>query len=102
MADHGHDIATSCHLVVGVEQAEIHVHPLSCWLVSPTHHAAPAVNSRDHDDQHAADGPGLGDTVGLAGTYAPLPDTAKWTLSFKILFGRPGSFSILILLCKTP
>ncbi|QIE46078.1 TrkH family potassium uptake protein [Pseudohalocynthiibacter aestuariivivens] len=33
-------------------------------------------------------GPGLGDTIGPAGNYAPLNDTAKWLLSAGMLIGR--------------
>lgn len=33
-------------------------------------------------------GPGLGPTIGPAGSFAPLPDVAKWTCSFLMLVGR--------------
>ncbi|MDF1854808.1 TrkH family potassium uptake protein [Pseudooceanicola sp.] len=33
-------------------------------------------------------GPGLGDTIGPAGNFAPLNDTAKWILAFAMLVGR--------------
>ncbi|MBV7396836.1 TrkH family potassium uptake protein [Mameliella sediminis] len=33
-------------------------------------------------------GPGLGDTIGPAGNFATLSDTAKWMLSFAMLAGR--------------
>lgn len=33
-------------------------------------------------------GPGLGDTIGPAGNYAPLNDTAKWLLAMAMLIGR--------------
>lgn len=33
-------------------------------------------------------GPGLGDTIGPAGNFAPLNDTAKWVLSAGMLIGR--------------
>ncbi|MEM7076202.1 MAG: TrkH family potassium uptake protein [Pseudomonadota bacterium] len=33
-------------------------------------------------------GPGLGDTIGPAGNFAPLNDTAKWLLSAAMLIGR--------------
>ena len=33
-------------------------------------------------------GPGLGDTIGPAGNFATLNDTAKWLLSFAMLLGR--------------
>lgn len=43
-------------------------------------------------------GPGLGDIIGPAGTYAPLPDGAKWLLSFSMLLGRLELFPILVLM----
>lgn len=33
-------------------------------------------------------GPGLGPLIGPVGTYAPLPDAAKWVCSFLMLVGR--------------
>jgi trk system potassium uptake protein TrkH len=33
-------------------------------------------------------GPGLGQVIGPAGTFAPLSDTAKWILSAAMLIGR--------------
>jgi len=33
-------------------------------------------------------GPGLGPIIGPVGTYAPLPDAAKWVCSFLMLIGR--------------
>ncbi|MET0155401.1 MAG: TrkH family potassium uptake protein [Rickettsiales bacterium] len=42
-------------------------------------------------------GPGLGAIVGPAGTFAPLPDAAKWMLSFTMLLGRLEIFTILAL-----
>jgi trk system potassium uptake protein TrkH len=42
-------------------------------------------------------GPGLGDVIGPAGTYAALPDPAKWLLSFGMLMGRLELFTVLIL-----
>jgi trk system potassium uptake protein TrkH len=33
-------------------------------------------------------GPGLGEIIGPAGSYAPLNDAAKWILSFAMLLGR--------------
>jgi trk system potassium uptake protein len=42
-------------------------------------------------------GPGLGDTIGPAGTFAPLPDSAKWLLSIAMLLGRLELFTMLIL-----
>jgi len=45
----------------------------------------------------ASVGPGIGDVVGPAGNFAPLPDTAKWLLSFEMLLGRLELFTVLVL-----
>ncbi|MGP9822199.1 TrkH family potassium uptake protein [Salinarimonas sp. NSM] len=42
-------------------------------------------------------GPGLGPIIGPAGNFAPLPDGAKWILSFAMLLGRLELFTVLIL-----
>ena len=42
-------------------------------------------------------GPGLGEVIGPAGTFAPLPDAAKWLLSLMMLLGRLEIFTVLIL-----
>ncbi|MBN9466311.1 TrkH family potassium uptake protein [Brevundimonas sp.] len=42
-------------------------------------------------------GPGLGDTIGPAGTFEPLPGMAKWLLSFGMLLGRLELFTLLVL-----
>ena len=42
-------------------------------------------------------GPGLGPIVGPSGTYATLPDTAKWVLSFGMLLGRLEFLTVLVL-----
>jgi trk system potassium uptake protein TrkH len=42
-------------------------------------------------------GPGLGDVIGPVGTFAPLPDGAKWLLSAGMLMGRLELFTVLIL-----
>ena len=42
-------------------------------------------------------GPGLGEIIGPAGTFAPLPDSAKWLLSCGMLIGRLEFFTVLIL-----
>lgn len=42
-------------------------------------------------------GPGLGPTIGPAGSFAPLPDGAKWLLSFGMLLGRLELFTVLVL-----
>ncbi|WP_142848091.1 TrkH family potassium uptake protein [Telmatospirillum sp. J64-1] len=43
-------------------------------------------------------GPGLGETIGPAGNFQPLPDSAKWLLSFAMLLGRLELMTILVLL----
>lgn len=42
-------------------------------------------------------GPGLGPEVGPNGTFAKLPDLAKWLLSFGMLLGRLELFTVLVL-----
>ncbi len=42
-------------------------------------------------------GPGLGSIIGPSGTFAPLPDTAKWVLAFSMLLGRLEFFTVLVL-----
>ncbi|MCP4329855.1 MAG: TrkH family potassium uptake protein [Alphaproteobacteria bacterium] len=42
-------------------------------------------------------GPGLGSIIGPAGTFAPLPDAAKWLLSAGMLLGRLELFTVLVL-----
>lgn len=42
-------------------------------------------------------GPGLGPIIGPAGNFAPLPDGAKWLLSFVMLLGRLEIFTVLVL-----
>ena len=46
-------------------------------------------------------GPGLGPTVGPAGTFASLPDGAKWVLSGAMLLGRLELFTVLVLLAPS-
>jgi trk system potassium uptake protein TrkH len=43
-------------------------------------------------------GPAMGDIIGPTGTYAPLPDAAKWLLSIAMLLGRLEFFTVLVLL----
>ncbi|MDX2308857.1 MAG: TrkH family potassium uptake protein [Hyphomicrobium sp.] len=43
-------------------------------------------------------GPGLGPIIGPAGNFTPLPDAAKWVLSFQMLLGRLELFTVLVLL----
>jgi trk system potassium uptake protein len=42
-------------------------------------------------------GPGLGDIIGPAGNFAPLPDLAKWLLAAGMLLGRLEILTCLIL-----
>ncbi len=42
-------------------------------------------------------GPGLGEIIGPAGNYAPLPMGAKWILSAAMLLGRLELFTVLVL-----
>ncbi len=42
-------------------------------------------------------GPGLGPVIGPTGTFAPLPDAAKWVLSAGMLLGRLELFTVLVL-----
>ncbi len=46
-------------------------------------------------------GPGLGDIIGPAGSFAPLPDGAKWLLSLAMLMGRLEFFTVLVLLAPS-
>ena len=43
-------------------------------------------------------GPALGNIIGPAGNFAPLPEAAKWVLSAGMLLGRLELFTVLILL----
>lgn len=43
-------------------------------------------------------GPGLGPTIGPSGTFATLPDGAKWLLSAGMLLGRLELFTVIVLL----
>ncbi len=42
-------------------------------------------------------GPGMGNVIGPTGNFAPLPDAAKWVLSFGMLMGRLEILTILVL-----
>jgi trk system potassium uptake protein TrkH len=42
-------------------------------------------------------GPGLGDTIGPAGNFQPLPDAAKWVLMVAMLLGRLELLSVLVM-----
>lgn len=43
-------------------------------------------------------GPGVGDVIGPYGNFAPLPDPAKWLLSFLMLLGRLEILAVLVVL----
>ncbi|MEX2372693.1 MAG: TrkH family potassium uptake protein, partial [Dehalococcoidia bacterium] len=43
-------------------------------------------------------GPGIGDIIGPAGTYAPVPDFAKWVLALAMLLGRLEILAVLVIL----
>jgi trk system potassium uptake protein len=49
----------------------------------------------------AGAGPGLGPVIGPAGTFAPLSDGAKWTLSLGMLLGRLELFTVYMLLTRS-
>jgi trk system potassium uptake protein TrkH len=42
-------------------------------------------------------GPGLGDVIGPAGNFAPLPDAAKWILVLAMLLGRLEILTVLVI-----
>ncbi len=42
-------------------------------------------------------GPGLGPTIGPAGTFGPLPDSAKWISSLLMVLGRLEILTVLVL-----
>lgn len=42
-------------------------------------------------------GPGLGEFIGPSGSFASLPDSAKWILSFGMILGRLELFTLLVL-----
>ena len=46
-------------------------------------------------------GPGLGELIGPSGTFQPLSDQAKWTLSAAMLLGRLELFTVLVMLSRT-
>ena len=43
-------------------------------------------------------GPGLGEIIGPAGNFGPLPDAAKWILAVGMLMGRLEILSVVIVL----
>jgi trk system potassium uptake protein TrkH len=46
-------------------------------------------------------GPGLGDIIGPAGNFAPLPDAAKWILTLGMLLGRLEILAVLVIFTPT-
>ena len=46
-------------------------------------------------------GPGLGEVIGPAGNFQPLPDTAIWLLSFEMMLGRLELFTVLVLFSRS-
>lgn len=45
-------------------------------------------------------GPGLGETIGPAGNFQPLPPSAKWILSFAMLLGRLELVTVFVLFTR--
>ena len=45
-------------------------------------------------------GPGLGNIIGPSGSYAPLPDAAKWLLSIGMLLGRLELCTVMVLFTR--
>ena len=46
-------------------------------------------------------GPGLGSVIGPSGTFAPLPDMAKWLLAAGMLLGRLELLTVMVLFTRT-
>ncbi|MBT4487052.1 MAG: TrkH family potassium uptake protein [Rhodospirillaceae bacterium] len=46
-------------------------------------------------------GPGLGPVIGPSGTFAPLPDMAKWLLAAGMLLGRLELLTVMVLFTRT-
>ncbi|MFI8747781.1 TrkH family potassium uptake protein [Pseudomonas sp. NPDC077186] len=46
-------------------------------------------------------GPGLGPTIGPAGNFASLPDSAKWLLTVGMLLGRLEILTVLVLVTRS-
>ncbi len=46
-------------------------------------------------------GPGIGDTIGPAGNFSTLPDSAKWILSFAMILGRLEMITVIVLFSTT-
>ena len=47
--------------------------------------------------KHKINGPAMGPIIGPTGTFAPLPDAAKWVLSAGMLLGRLELFTVMVL-----
>lgn len=45
-------------------------------------------------------GPGLGSIIGPAGNFMPLPDSAKWVLSFAMILGRLELLTVIVLFSR--
>lgn len=45
-------------------------------------------------------GPGLGEIIGPAGNFKPLPDTAKWLLALGMILGRLEFMAVLVLFTR--
>ena len=45
-------------------------------------------------------GPGLGEIIGPAGNYAPLPDGAKWLLALGMIMGRLEFMAVLVVFTR--
>jgi trk system potassium uptake protein TrkH len=45
-------------------------------------------------------GRGLGEVIGPAGTFRPLPDPAKWILAFEMMLGRLELFAVFVLFSR--
>ena len=45
-------------------------------------------------------GPGLGEMVGPGGTFASIPDAAKWLLAGGMLLGRLEVFTVIVLFTR--
>ncbi|MFO0988093.1 MAG: TrkH family potassium uptake protein [Alphaproteobacteria bacterium] len=45
-------------------------------------------------------GPGLGEIIGPAGNFKPLPDTAKWLLAIGMILGRLEFMAVLVLFTR--
>ncbi len=73
----------SIFAVMAIALSMIGLDPLTAWSAAGT--------------ALANVGPGLGPTVGPAGSFQPLPDPAKWILSAGMLLGRLELFTVLVL-----